>query len=87
MFNKLFDNIVLDLVIEVKDVLEPPLVCLAPPVPIAVLCHEVQVQAPPTLRGLSTRPLSHPVLLPRPLRATNLSNQFIGQAVNLKMSL
>ena len=46
----------LDLVIEVKDVLEPP------PVPIAVLCHEVQVQAPPTLRGLSTRPLSHPVL-------------------------
>ena len=52
----------LDLVIEVKDVLEPPLVCLAPPLPIAVLCHEVQVQAPPTLRGLSTRPLSHPVL-------------------------
>ena len=52
----------LDLVIEVKDVLEPPLVCLAPPVPIAVLCHEVQVQAPPTLCGLSTRPLSHPVL-------------------------
>ena len=44
MFNKLFDNIVLDLVIEVKAVLDPPLVCLAPPVPIAIGVFEGFVQ-------------------------------------------